>query len=145
MPVFRRKIGQECRRLIFSWDKTAYVLGVTAGEGKRTAEEHRCLRNAIIEVALAETQSTRASGHSLFPRSWSPTGFVDPLLAPETLLGPEPGLSPWKRTAVIHLRTTIARRPSAVAVKLVRPDARGPTLLASSPASGGYCPSAPCD
>ena len=24
----------------FLWDKTAYVLGVTAGEGKRTAEEH---------------------------------------------------------------------------------------------------------
>ena len=24
----------------FLWDKTSYVLGVTAGEGKRTAEEH---------------------------------------------------------------------------------------------------------
>ena len=29
----------------FLWDKTAYVLGITAGEGKRTAQEHQAFRD----------------------------------------------------------------------------------------------------
>jgi CRISPR-associated protein Csd1 len=32
------------------WDKTAYALGVTAGTGKRTAEEHAAFKAANLEL-----------------------------------------------------------------------------------------------
>ena len=39
----------------FLWDKTAYTLGVTAGEGKRTAQEHAAFRKRHADW-LAGTQ-----------------------------------------------------------------------------------------
>lgn len=61
----------------FLWDKTAYVLGITAGEGKRTAQEH---------AAFVERHLTVLEGHSdaglralcLFLKNWTPEQFVSP-------------------------------------------------------------------
>jgi len=61
----------------FLWDKTSYVLGVTAGEGKRLAAEH---------AAFVERHSNALQGHSdeglralmRFLESWSSDQFVAP-------------------------------------------------------------------
>lgn len=62
----------------FLWDKTAYVLGVTAGEGKRTAQEH---------AAFVERHLTVLEGHEdpglralcVFLKNWTPEQFVPPM------------------------------------------------------------------
>lgn len=46
------------------WDKTSYVLGVTAGEGKRTAEEHA----AFIKYHLELLEGTGDAGLLVFRR-----------------------------------------------------------------------------
>mgnify|MGYP005849578787 FL=1 len=62
----------------FLWDKTAYVLGVTAGEGKRLAEEHA----AFVERHLKELDGSEDAGLKalrLFLQSWNPENFTPPL------------------------------------------------------------------
>ena len=62
----------------FLWDKTSYVLGVTAGEGKRTTEEHR----DFVERHLKEIGDNNDAGLralALFLKSWTPDQFVEPL------------------------------------------------------------------
>ncbi len=62
----------------FLWDKTAYVLGVTAGEGKRLAEEHA----AFVERHLKELDGSEDAGLKalrLFLQSWNPENFAPPL------------------------------------------------------------------
>lgn len=59
----------------FLWDKTAYVLGVTAGEGKRTAEEHAAFKD-YHEKALACTEDPGLKALLLFLRNWTPDQFV---------------------------------------------------------------------
>lgn len=62
----------------FLWDKTAYVLGVTAGEGKRTAEEHR----AFVERHLADIGDSEDVGLRALKRfleAWTPDQFAEPL------------------------------------------------------------------
>lgn len=62
----------------FLWDKTSYVLGVTAGEGKRTAEEHAAFKERHEkELAGAEDASLRAL--LLFLQRWTPDQFTAPL------------------------------------------------------------------
>ncbi|WP_082676055.1 type I-C CRISPR-associated protein Cas8c/Csd1 [Pannonibacter phragmitetus] len=59
----------------FLWDKTAYVLGVTAGEGKRLAEEHA----AFVERHLTELKDADDAGLvalHLFLERWTPADFV---------------------------------------------------------------------
>lgn len=59
----------------FLWDKTAYVLGVTAGEGKRLAEEHA----AFVERHLTELKDAGDAGLvalRLFLERWTPADFV---------------------------------------------------------------------
>ena len=56
------------------WDKTAYVLGVTAGEGKRTADEHAAFV-ARHEAALAENADEGLQALLLFLRNWTPQRF----------------------------------------------------------------------
>jgi CRISPR-associated protein Csd1 len=58
----------------FLWDKTAYVLGRTAGEGKRTAEEHAQFKAENL-TALSETQDPGLIAFSRFLVSWLPARF----------------------------------------------------------------------
>lgn len=60
------------------WDKTAYVLGVTAGEGKRTAQEHTEFRRKHQEW-LADTEDAGLSALRRFLESWRPEQFAAPL------------------------------------------------------------------
>ena len=58
----------------FLWDKTSYALGLTAGEGKRTADEHTAFV-AQHEQALSETQDEGLRAFLAFLRKWSPQDF----------------------------------------------------------------------
>lgn len=61
----------------FLWDKTAYVLGVTAGEGKRTADEH----SAFVKLHITTLSGTSDPGLLALRRfleSWSPDLFTQP-------------------------------------------------------------------
>ena len=62
----------------FLWDKTAYVLGVTAGEGKRVAEEHAAFVKRHLE-ALAGQEDVGLNALSLFLTHWKPEQFIAPL------------------------------------------------------------------
>jgi CRISPR-associated protein Csd1 len=61
----------------FLWDKTAYVLGVTAGEGKRTAEEHATFRARHMDW-LAGCQDEGLLALTRFLQNWSPDAFAAP-------------------------------------------------------------------
>lgn len=59
----------------FLWDKTSYVLGVTAGEGRRTAEEHA----AFVARHLADFGATEDVGLKAlrsFLQGWTPEQFA---------------------------------------------------------------------
>lgn len=62
----------------FLWDKTAYVLGVTAGEGKRTAEEHARFCEKHAEW-LAGADDAGLLAVLRFLDSWTTESFVPPL------------------------------------------------------------------
>ncbi len=62
----------------FLWDKTSYVLGVTAGEGKRTAEEHRAFVERHLE-AIGDTADAGLRALRAFLESWQPDSFIAPL------------------------------------------------------------------
>jgi CRISPR-associated protein Csd1 len=61
----------------FLWDKTSYVLGVTAGEGKRTVQEHQAFKDAH-EKWLDGTSDPGLKALRLFLRQWTPDRFVAP-------------------------------------------------------------------
>jgi CRISPR-associated protein Csd1 len=66
------------------WDKTSYVLGRTAGEGRRTAEEHTAFKTANL------TMLDGASDEGLialrrFLEAWSPARFDATPFTPEML------------------------------------------------------------
>ncbi|MCW5707244.1 type I-C CRISPR-associated protein Cas8c/Csd1 [Shinella sp.] len=59
----------------FLWDKTSYALGVTAGEGRRTADEHR----AFVERHLGDLGESDDPGLRAFLSfltMWSPEQFT---------------------------------------------------------------------
>ena len=60
----------------FLWDKTPYVLGVTAGEGKRVAEEHAAFVDRHVE-ALQETDDLGLKALLLFLESWTAEQFAE--------------------------------------------------------------------
>ncbi len=62
----------------FLWDKSAYVLGVTVGEGKRTAEEHAKFRDKHLEW-LAGTDDDGLLALRRFLENWQPGAFAPPL------------------------------------------------------------------
>lgn len=62
----------------FLWDKSSYALGVTAGEGKRTAEEHAAFKERH-EKELAGTDDPGLKALLLFLRQWTPDQFATPL------------------------------------------------------------------
>lgn len=66
----------------FLWDKTSYVLGVTAGEGKRTADEHARFKSDHAQW-LANTEDAGLKALLLFLQQWTPDQFVAPLWSDE--------------------------------------------------------------
>jgi CRISPR-associated protein Cas8c/Csd1, subtype I-C/DVULG len=62
----------------FLWDKTSYVLGVTAGEGKRIADEHAAFKERH-EKELAGTDDPGLQALLLFLRQWTRDQFTAPL------------------------------------------------------------------
>jgi CRISPR-associated protein Csd1 len=58
----------------FLWDKTAYALGVTAGEGRRTVQEHEAFRERHREW-LAGTNDTGLLAFLAFLDAWTPETF----------------------------------------------------------------------
>jgi CRISPR-associated protein Csd1 len=56
------------------WDKTAYALGRTAGEGRRTAEEHAAFRAVHLDLLRDETDAGLAALRR-FLEGWSPGRF----------------------------------------------------------------------
>ena len=60
----------------FLWDKTSYVLGVTAGEGKRTADEHAAfVRRHLADLAGASDIGLAAL--VAFLKAWTPERFAE--------------------------------------------------------------------
>jgi len=60
----------------FLWDKTSYVLGVTAGEGKRTSDEHA----AFVKRHLAGLEGVDDAGLAAlvaFLQAWTPERFAE--------------------------------------------------------------------
>lgn len=66
----------------FLWDKTSYVLGITASEGKRTAEEHAAFKERHQEK-LVDTDDAGLKALLLFLQQWTPDQFVAPLWSDE--------------------------------------------------------------
>lgn len=60
------------------WDKTAYVLGVTAGDDKRTGREHAAFVQRHLEM-LEGTEDAGLLALRRFLESWRPEHFVPPL------------------------------------------------------------------
>lgn len=60
----------------FMWDKTAYALGITAGEGRRTADEHAAFRD-LHETTLAESGDEGMRAFVAFLRAWIPDQFAE--------------------------------------------------------------------
>lgn len=59
----------------FLWDKTSYVLGVTAGEGRRTSEEHAAFIARHKEL-LQDSNDEGLRALFRFLDSWRPENFV---------------------------------------------------------------------
>ncbi len=57
------------------WDKTAYSLGVTGGEGKRTAQEHRAFLDLHAEL-LAGSEDEGLVAFRRFLEGWTPERFA---------------------------------------------------------------------
>lgn len=62
----------------FLWDKTAYVLGVTAGNDKRTASEHQAFIDRHVE-AIGDSDDAGLKALILFLQSWQAENFIPPL------------------------------------------------------------------
>lgn len=68
----------------FLWDKSAYSLGRTAGEGKRTAQEHAdFVQKNLARIAGVEDPGLLAFGH--FLKKWRPEQFDAAPFSPEML------------------------------------------------------------
>jgi CRISPR-associated protein Csd1 len=62
----------------FLWDKTSYVLGVTAAEGKRTADEHAAFIKRHSET-FEGTDDAGLKALLAFLRQWTPAQFTAPV------------------------------------------------------------------
>lgn len=60
----------------FLWDKTSYVLGVTAGEGRRTADEHLAFVDRHVEE-IGDSDDPGLRAFTLFLKNWSPDQFEE--------------------------------------------------------------------
>ncbi len=66
------------------WDKSAYVLGRTAGEGRRTAEEHAAFK-AVNLALLANSVDEGLIAFRRFLEGWAPESFDSPPFLEEML------------------------------------------------------------
>lgn len=66
------------------WDKSAYVLGCTAGEGRRTALEHAAFKERHLQL-LAKNDDPGLAALRLFLEAWTPERFDTPPFTPEML------------------------------------------------------------
>ncbi|HEY4252165.1 MAG TPA: type I-C CRISPR-associated protein Cas8c/Csd1 [Roseomonas sp.] len=66
------------------WDKSAYVLGRTAGEGRRTAEEHAAFKALHLKL-LGETRDAGLLALRRFLERWTPERFDAPPFTAEML------------------------------------------------------------
>ena len=77
----------------FLWDKTAYVLGLTAGEGKRTILEHRAFKDRHVEW-LAGSDDPGLLAFLRFLEVWTPDqtlpGMADDLRDQNAIFTYEP-------------------------------------------------------
>lgn len=60
------------------WDKTPYALGVTAGESRRTAEEHAKFKERHADL-LSHCDDAGLQALRLFLENWTPEQFIPPL------------------------------------------------------------------
>ena len=67
----------------FLWDKTSYVLGVTAGDGKRLAKEHEAFKD-LHRSALAGSDDEGLRALLAFLDRWRPEDFTEPMF-PEAM------------------------------------------------------------
>jgi CRISPR-associated protein Csd1 len=68
----------------YLWDKSAYVLGRTAVEGRRTADEHAAFKTANLDL-LAGQEDQGLVALFRFLQSWQPERFNAPPFATEML------------------------------------------------------------
>lgn len=66
------------------WDKSSYVLGRTAGEGKRTSDEHAAFKALHLDL-LANADDEALSALRCFIEAWNPERFDTPPFGPEML------------------------------------------------------------
>ena len=64
-------------RPFFLWDNTAFVLGVSANEGKDCAARHAAFRDYHLHH-LAQLTDPAPQALCAFLRSWTPEGFIAP-------------------------------------------------------------------
>lgn len=64
------------------WDKTSYSLGVTAGEGRRTADEHAAFKARHLQL-LEQATDIGLVALRRFLETWSPEQFVPPIWSDE--------------------------------------------------------------
>ena len=68
----------------FLWDKTSYVLGVSAKLGERTAKEHQAFR-VLHQQCLVDENDPALSAFLAFLEHWSPEQFQAPLFSDDML------------------------------------------------------------
>jgi len=68
----------------FLWDKTSYVLGVSAKVGERTAQEHQAFKT-LHQQCLDDEIDPALQALSAFLGRWSPEQFQAPLFSEEML------------------------------------------------------------
>ncbi len=66
------------------WDKTAYVLGRTAGEGRRTADEHAAFKTANLAF-IGDSEDAGLTALRGFLQAWMPDRFDAPPFDPTML------------------------------------------------------------
>ena len=103
------------------WDKTAYVLGVTAGEGKRTAQEHKAFKAAHAAL-LADTDDAGLLALRRFLENWTPAQFEENPHFTEEMKDANVVFRPDGVQEYIH------DRPAARALVTAAPGAKGDDL-----------------
>lgn len=66
------------------WDKTAYALGCTAGESRRTADEHEAFKRTNL-AAIKDKDDPGLIAFRRFLETWKPADFQPPLFSDEML------------------------------------------------------------
>lgn len=68
----------------FMWDKTSYVLGVSAKQGERTGQEHQAFKS-LHQECLSDQDDIGLRALATFLEHWSPEQFQAPLFSEDML------------------------------------------------------------